>query len=47
MLKTGLKLRQNRLAEVLGGNACAVRDNKNNTGFGRHQFGLNVGSELQ
>jgi hypothetical protein len=36
-------LGQNRLAEVLGGNASAVRDNKNNAGFDRHGFGLKVG----
>jgi len=33
-------LGQNRLAEVLGGNAGSIRNNKNYTGFGRHGFGL-------
>jgi hypothetical protein len=42
MLKRGLKLSQNRLAEVLGGDAGSVRNNENDTGFGRHGFGLKV-----
>ena len=42
VLKSGLKLGQNRLAEVLGGNACAIRNNKNNTGLGSHENGLKV-----
>jgi hypothetical protein len=42
VLKTGLKLSQNRLAEVLGGNAGSIRNNENNTGFVRHGFGLKV-----
>jgi hypothetical protein len=42
VLKSGLKLSQNRLAEVLGGDAGSVRNNKNYAGFGRHGFGLKV-----
>lgn len=42
VLKSGLKLGQNRLAEVLGSNAGAVRDDKNNAGFVGHGFGSKV-----
>jgi hypothetical protein len=42
VLKTGLKLGQNRLTEVLGGDAGSIRNNKNDTGFARHGFGLKV-----
>lgn len=40
VLKSGLKLRQNRLTEVFSSNSSAVRNNKNNAGLGGHQFGL-------
>jgi len=42
MRKSGLKLGQNRLTEVLGSNAGTVRNNKNNTGLGGHENGLKV-----
>jgi len=42
VLKGGFKLGQNRLAEVLGSDASAVGDDKNNAGISGHGFGLKV-----
>jgi len=40
--KSGLKLSQDRLAEVLGSNAGAIRNDENNAGLGGHEIGLKV-----
>jgi len=42
VLKSSLKLRQNRLAEVLGSDSGAIRDDKNNASLGIHEGGLTV-----